>query len=297
MLSICIPVYNVDVRTLVIRLIDQANKENIEVEICIFDDGSLDIFKVKNRSLADLQSVNYVELKKNLGSAAIRNELAHKARFDNLLFIDSDSGIPDDYLNKYKYFFETDYSIICGGRIHPSSLPDPDLSLRWKVGRYREDFSALQRNKVPNKSFMSNNFLIKRAIFNIVKFNDKIERSGHEDTMFGIELERNKIVIEHIDNAVIHLGLENNDEFITKSEQRLETLILLKNYHSNDSLMFKRIKVLRIFKLIEALKLKSLISVIFKITKPRIIIQLKKHNPNLFLYDFYKLGYLVNRLK
>ena len=171
--------------------------------------------------------------------------------------------------------------MFAGGRIHPTQMPSPDKSLRWKVGHFREDYSAANRSKIPNKSFMSNNFLVKKDLFDKVKFNDAIERSGHEDTIYGIELEKKNIIIKHINNAVVHLGLESNDEFITKSEQRLDTLLYLMKYYSSDNLMIKRIKVLKIYHLTKVFKLTSILSTIFKALKPKLVKQLKSINPNL----------------
>ena len=119
MLSICIPVYNVDVTDLVTQLIGQAEVINLTYEVCIFDDGSNQSFKDKNRVLTQYYHVVYVELEKNLGSAAIRNELASRAKFNNLLFIDSDSGIPNDYLAKYKSHLTTSFNIVCGRAYSP----------------------------------------------------------------------------------------------------------------------------------------------------------------------------------
>ena len=294
MLSVCIPVFNYDVTPLVNKLIIQTKQNTLTVEILIMDDGSTEYYKNINRPIQSNQEVNYIELKKNLGSAAIRNRLAHESKYEQLLFLDSDSDIADSFIFTYLPFIYSDYSIVYGGRIHPLKLPNRDKTLRWKVGKVKEDHNASFRSKIPNKSFMSNNFLTQKALFNIVSFDETIQRSGHEDTMFGIELEKKGIKIVHIDNPVVHVGLEDNEEFIRKTEQRLETLkYLTAKYHDNE-LMFQRIKILKYNNLVRRYRLTGLCKYLFKLLKKWMERCLLAKNPNMFIYDIYKLGYYNN---
>ncbi len=293
MLSVCIPVYNVNVTDLVNKLLHQSESNSLVTEILIFDDGSLQEYKDINRKLNVNTDVKYVELEKNLGSAAIRNKLAEDAFYENLLFLDSDSDIHDNFLKIYIPYLNSVFPIVYGGRIHPEILPSLDKSLRWKVGKIKEDHSAAIRNKVPNKSFMSNNFLIKKKLCSKIKFDETIARSGHEDTMFGIELEQKGITIIHIDNPVVHIGLESNIEFITKTEQRLETLKYLEQLNKNNKLFYQRITILKYYKLVKKLKINWLIKVAFNISKGRINKLLQSKDPSMCLYDFYKLGYYL----
>ena len=60
-LSICIPIYNYDVRAVVKELNLQANNAGVDFEILLLDDAST-IFKEENRELADIENVKLVEL-------------------------------------------------------------------------------------------------------------------------------------------------------------------------------------------------------------------------------------------
>ncbi len=291
MLSICIPIYNVDVTVLVRNLIEQGNKLSISIEILLYDDGSKIEFKEKNRALKELNQVKYKELEVNHGSAAIRNRMALESLYNHLLFLDSDSEIPGDYLQKYLPFINSDKQIVCGGRIHPKKLPSLNKSLRWKVGKIREDFSAEQRNKIPNQSFMSNNFLIKKSLYQNVMFDETIKRSGHEDTMFGIKLEMMGVNIFHINNSLIHIGLEDNIEFINKTEQRLDTLKIIENRNKDNILLFQRITILRYYNILKRLRLINLTGSLFNMSKSVLSKFLMVSNPSMFIYDIYKLGY------
>jgi hypothetical protein len=144
---------------------------------------------------------------------------------------------------------------------------------------------------------MSNNFLTHKSLFNTIKFDETIERSGHEDTMFGIELERKRIYIQHIDNPVIHIGLESNEEFITKTEQRLETLKYLTRKHKNNKLLTERITILKYFSIVKALKLTGLCGLVFNHSKHFLAKLLLVKNPSMIIYDLYKLGYYSNLSK
>lgn len=297
MLSICIPVYNYDVTPLVDKLVHQSNLNKLDAQILIMDDGSAEVYKNKNRGTQSMPGVNYIELKTNLGSAAIRNKLAREANFEHILFLDSDSDIADDFITTYIPYLYADLPIVYGGRIHPKHLPSPDKSLRWKVGKKKEDHSATVRSRVPNKSFMSNNFLVKKKLFDSVTFDETIQRSGHEDTMFGIELEKKGIQIVHIDNPVTHIGLESNEEFIRKTEQRLQTLNFLVARNTDKELMDKRITLLKYDNLMHKYKLAGLYLRLFKIFGKKLEKCLHAKNPSMIVYDMYKLGYYNNLAK
>ena len=93
MLSICVPVYNFDVRQLAGQLSEQAKKAGIPVEILIFDDNSEADIKKINREISSTPSVKYLELPENIGRAAIRNRLAETAKYPYLLYLDRKSVV------------------------------------------------------------------------------------------------------------------------------------------------------------------------------------------------------------
>ncbi|MCT4587085.1 MAG: glycosyltransferase family 2 protein [Carboxylicivirga sp.] len=294
MLSICIPVYNVDVRELIEDLLIQSENTELDIEIHVVDDGSDIEFKRLNRSIRNNPLVKYQEHSINKGCARIRNQMAEISRYNHILFIDSDSKVNSEYLKRYKILLGK-HLIVCGGRVHPDILPSPNKTLRWTVGHLREDFSAQERMIVPNKSFMSNNFMIQKQLLNDFRFDEEIKRSGHEDTMMGIQLENQGISIYHIDNPVTHIGLEDNADFIIKTRQRIETLHYLLNARKDYlELMKKRIKLLRYFVITKSFGLVHLSNYLFKINKSRIEKNLSSNKPSMVLYDFYKLGYFSN---
>lgn len=228
MLSILLPIYNWDVRQLVKDLVQQGRTAGIVFEIICLDDGSTEEFCRLNRSVTAWQWVRYEELPQNLGRAQIRNRLAEQARYPHLLFLDGDSAVEDaQFLGRYLEEVDPE-KVVCGGRSYAPELPlDPRLHLHWHYGRQREARPAALRQASPYAAFMTNNFWIPRQHFSRLQFTAQLRDYGHEDTLFGQDLQRLGIPIEHRDNPVRHLGLEPAEVFLQKTEQALRNLFLL----------------------------------------------------------------------
>jgi glycosyltransferase involved in cell wall biosynthesis len=294
MLSICIPVYNYDVSPLVEELHRQLAASGISFEILLIDDASSSGFREKNRQIA-LSNTVYLQLERNIGWTKIRNLLAQKARYPYLLCMDSDSEIPSDtYVARYIDICRP--GIVCfGGRMYEKQMKNRNLSLRWKYGKERESHTAVHRRKHPNVSFQAGNFIIDKNLFNIVSFNEALTEYGNEDTLFGLELLEHHILIEHIDNPLIHLGLEENTRFLKKVESSLINLKqierILENRHI-DRANFPRI--VRTKKLLERYCLKGVVTFLFGIFRSVMTRNLCGKNPNLFLFDLYRVGFFCS---
>ena len=292
MLSICIPVYNYDVGSLVRDLHFQAVNAGYPFEIIIMDDASDERFREINQVI-DLKDVRYIQLNENIGRAKIRNRLAGEANFSNLLFMDCDSAVSSPaYIDNYTHFFDS-MVVCCGGRIYEDKKPEDSTYLRWKYGVNRECASASERKKNPNAGFQTNNFLIHKSIFERVKFNENLTGYGHEDTLFGLELLKQGITIQHIDNPLIHLGLENASDFLEKTENGVKNLyqvelLLRENYpeyvnHSN---------LMRAKLFLQKYHLSGFVSKLFGMMRRPMKNNLLSKNPSLMIFDFYRLGLL-----
>ena len=148
MISILIPVNDYDIIALVHSMKDGLSKVPDYCEILIGDDGSSPEYRSKYMSLEG-DGVRVIVSEKNIGRAAIRNKLALESRGDHLLYIDADVRIPgtaEAYLLKWLKFLRS-ASVICGGVLYPETAPgDPDILLRWKYGKYREQKKASERS-------------------------------------------------------------------------------------------------------------------------------------------------------
>jgi len=290
MLSILLPTYNYNITKLVTDLHQQALNQYVDFEIIVMEDGST-LFKDENKTVSNLEFCQYIVLPQNIGRSAIRNKLADTAKYDHLLFMDCDSELSSkNFIQKYMAFCKED-SVVVGGRIYDDNESDPSRSLILTYGRKRERYNRPDMNQNIHKMFMTPNFLISKSIFNKVRFDETIIGYGHEDTIFGIELQLLNIDFSMIDNPVIHKGLEDNETYIQKTEYALENLYRIYVSAKYPTLESKS-KVLSIFIKTKKYNLHSLIRFTFRLTKPILIRNLKGLHPNLTLFNFYKLGHL-----
>ena len=288
MLSILIPVYNYNVLPLASELVKQCNSSGITFEIIFLDDASQK-FVIENERINLFENASYSILEKNIGRSAIRNLLAEKAVYENLLFLDADTfPAHADFLSVYISQISNTEKIVYGGILYESSKPAKKELLRWIYGKEREALSVSQRIKNPYLSFLTLNFLIKKNTFSKVRFNENIPNLRHEDTLFSFELKQNQIEVLHIDNPVFHLGLEDSKTFLQKSE---EAVLGLKNLIDSNLISPDYVKLAHYFRLIKKYHLVSLTAFGFRIFKPLFKKQLLSAKPSLFLFDIYRLGY------
>lgn len=299
MLSICIPVYNYNVVVLVTQLLEQAHQLEVDFEILVWEDGSSEENKRENRKLSDIDAcVLYVEWERNRGRSIIRNRLAEAARYRYLLFLDCDALLRDNqFLARYcsSMDMELAQQVVCGGRIYPAQPADSNLQLHWLYGTRKESQSVERRSLSPNASFMTNNFLISRRIFELITFNEELVGYGHEDTLFGWELQKRQIEIKHINNPVIHEGLESASSFLQKTEQGVINLYRLHQQLKDEPEWHKEIKLLRLFQRLKQWRIAAPVGRLLGMFQPIVSRQLQSSKPSLLLFDLYKLYYLLDR--
>lgn len=289
MLSILIPEYNHDCSKLVYDLYTQCSDLKIDFEIIVLDDAS-NKYITENKAISEYPFCRFIINAKNSGSAKNRNKLVSMASFPYILLLDCDAQITD---NKYieRYLKNIDKSdVIVGGVMYDNIRPEKDKILRWHYGRNREYISPLVKNIQPYKSFSSFQFLTKKEILINHPFDESITDYGHEDTLIGYEFRKAGISILHIDNPLIHTGLEDNTIFLEKS------LVSASKYFTNpvfrqDSLL-NSIKIFRVFDRICHLKLDKTGSILFRLFRNSMKSNLINSRPSLFIFDCYRLGYM-----
>jgi len=284
-LTICIPIFNKDVRDLVLKLVHQCQVLNLQYQVLCFDDASKEKYKQKNRSLETVYGVSYLEFSKNLGRAKMRNKLGFHAMYENLLFLDCDSQVVTKKFIK-NYINELgQHDVLYGGTRYQKKKPKSiSKVLHWTYGQKREKLSLDKRKKHPHAGFRSNNFLIKRDVFLKYPFDERIEGYGHEDTLFAQILKKNKIHIHHIENAVKHGGLEKGEKFLSKVEESIVNLVDLseKNIWIETSLK-------RFYDNAKDWGILGLLLWVRKRFDEKIKNNLLGKNPNMYLLDLWKL--------
>lgn len=286
MLSILIPVYNYDIFPLVEKLYIQALKCNIPFEIICLDDASQE-FVVENQVINLFKNTSYSILEKNIGRSAIRNLLAQKAVYDNLLFLDADViPVHDNFISNY--ISEINNKIVFGGLLYEDKKPPKEQLLRWIYGQKREALRWSDRIKNPSNTALVSNLLIKKEIVIRFPFDENLTKYGYEDLLFFAVLKSNKIEIKHIENPVFHLNLEDSGLFLNKTKTALQNLAFLV---ASKKISKKESKIIASFELLKNLKLVSFFNFTFKKFQKKIERNLLSGKPSLFLFDIYKLGF------
>jgi hypothetical protein len=263
MLSILIPTYNYNVYPLVLELHKQCTDCEIEFEIISLDDYSKG-FQIENQKINSITNCSFEILNKNIGRSAIRNLLARKATYSNLLFLDADTfPANNNFIPNYLKHINTEEKIVYGG--------------------------ILYKKENPYLSFLTLNFLIKKSILEKVSFNESIPNLRHEDTLFSYNLKQRKIKISHIENPVYHLGLDDLESAIKKES---ESITALKYLIDNKLLPPDYVRLSKIFLTIKKLNIVFVFAYFYKITRLPFLKNLSSESPSLFIFDLYRLGYL-----
>lgn len=289
MLSVCIPVYNYDMRATVARLARQAQELTVPCEIVCLDDGSDDTFKLLNKEIAT--HARYIELKENVGRARIRNLLVEQARYDSLLFLDCDSLIPDGFLAGYAAHLQTMEGVVCGGRIYDAKDNDRRHRLRYRYGVECESKRAAERRLQPYRSFMTNNFMVRRNVIEAIPFDGRISRYGHEDTLFGYHLMRQDIPVVHIENPVVNGDVEENAVFLGKTQEGVRSLWEIARRMEGDAAFAGQVSLLSFYAKVRRLHLAAPVRWTFSLLRrPLEKAFATGRMANMKLFAFYKLG-------
>lgn len=287
MISICIPVYNNDVKDLVALLIAQIEKARLNCEILLYDDGSEEHFVAASKQLATYSGVHFFEGGINKGRIEARKALAAQAQNNWLLFIDSDSKIlHENFLTSYLDACIETADVVVGGRMYSIKKPAHCRQmLHWKYGTRRE--------KTDDRFiFMTNNFCIRKTIFQQMNFPECLHGYGHEDTWMGIQLKNVGARIVYIQNTVLHAHIEDAETFIKKSEQALLNVVALESIVPKNVLQ-DFIKLYRFYHIQQQLHLSWLLTTLEKLFHNTILKNLNSCHPSLRLFDFYRLATFI----
>ena len=283
-ISVLIPVYNYNVSKLADSLLSQFILLKIPFEIRVYDDGSNFNFKEQHRTALKKDGVVYQEIPQNIGRAAIRNKLAKEALYKNLLFLDCDDEIiKEDYIAQYLSILQH-YEVATGGVRYQDVPPhNKEFQLHWMAGKFREEFTPEQMEET--YYFPLKNIFIKKSVFLNTLLDDSLLQYGHEDTLFGQMLKEKGVVIKHLDNPVLHAGLNRTTDFLKKTILAVENLAYL-----NKTGSFRlTTKLTSTADLLKKWRVTSIVYYTLKCVEPLIKKNLVSHRPNLFLFDLFKL--------
>ncbi|MBQ9356311.1 MAG: glycosyltransferase family 2 protein [Prevotella sp.] len=287
-LSILIPTYNGDCRELVAELSAQATAiSGLDYEIIVADDGSPDRTKVELcREVERHPRCRFIDRGTNVGRAAIRNFLAREATKEWLLFIDCDMSIISSYF--LVSYLEAGGDVVYGGyRVKKS---DKSWCLRYKYEwATQNEHTAGQRRKRPYQHFHTCNFLVSRKVMLAHPFNENFRKYGYEDVLFGRHLREADIAINHQENPLGFLTFEDNDSFVSKTEEGLRTLHQFRNELRGYSQMLTFVEGIHLGAVRWLIRLWH-----------RLFGKLERRNlcgkhPSLRIFKLYKLGYFMKQ--
>lgn len=290
-LSVLIPTYDCKCYTLVAELQQQLEAEDCNYEIIVADDGSRDqVTVIANLRINELPHCRFIRRTTNTGRAAIKNFLAKEAQGQWLLYIDSDAKVDNPHyaqqlINAIRNAGQT--QVISGGLHHADTLPSPTVSLRHRYEKAADRHrSAAERSKRPYQHITPFNLCVRQDVMQSVTFDEQCREYGYEDTLFGVTLQQEGISITHIDNPLLHTGLETNAQFIAKTEAAMRTL------HSLGNKMLPHSHVGQAVIILQHWHIKWLAALLFRIFRPLMRHNLLGKKPNLTVFAMYKLGYL-----
>ena len=297
MISVCIPIYNYYTYPLVRRLVNQVKnlKSGTEVEVVCIDDHSSGYYQQQNKAIEEI--AKFVKLDQNVGRAKIRNMFLEQAQGEWLLFLDDDSVVPENFLKTYIKHMNNGEQVIVGGRTYDKTGDDQEHRLRYLYGTKVESQPAAVRRQHPYQSFMTNNFMIRREVMEKVKFDERIKKYGHEDTLFGYNLEVRRVPILHIDNAVVNGQVEDNVEFLHKTVEAVENLAMIYDFMWEDQRFCQSVRLLRVYGRVRRMGMQKLVYGVFRILKS----PMESHftsgtGVSIKQFNFYKLGVFIKKM-
>lgn len=295
MLSVLIPVYNYDCSELVRELLAQgerAEAKGREFEIIVGDDAS-----GEGRGVESVKKVcdgnkhcRFIASAVNRGRAANRNNMAREAKGDYLLFIDCDALVTRaDFLEKYFAQADAGADVVVGGIEAVGTQTSPDVSLRFRYEQSAAGIRSLEYRKAnPYSHFSTFNVMVRRDVFTRIRFDESCVEYGYEDTIFGLRLKQEGYKITHIDNPLVHNGLDTNRELLAKTEASLRNL----HRFGRDVQNFSHVGAVALR--LKRLNLDGAMAAFHKVFAPIERANLLSGSPSLFLFKLYKLGYFCS---
>lgn len=292
-LSIAIPTRNDDCSQTVSKLLEQARREtSLDFEILIADDASDNAEVIRQLNIiGNQEGCRLIRLKENVGRAAVRNMLAREAKYDKVLFIDAGVDINNqDFLKTY-ILHANDADIVCGGWKTEVGAETAKANLRAKYELSCEkNHTPLQRNKHPYRSFRTVNFLVHKDILLNNPFPADMTGYGYEDVVFGKQAEKAGCTVLHIDNPVVYKSYEDNEAFVSKTIQSVNTLYIYRErigqFSKLHSIAFR----------LRKLRLDSLMVFLYKQRSETWKKQLCGNCPSLRMLSLLKLGCYLSLL-
>jgi hypothetical protein len=288
MLSIIIPNYNTDITNIVEKIHNQCLICEFNFEILVLEDGSSTYLNT-NKKLNLLTNVDVFIRLVNKGRMPTRYELVEKSKYNNLLLVDSDIIINDNFIENYKPYLEN-FQVVFGGNCYRNfNHSENNHKLRYLHGLKNESHEADFRNKKPYLYIFSSNLLIKKEIFLSLELG--LESKYGTDILVSYKLFKNSIEVLHINNPIIHLGIDEDVDYFNKKIEASKNAYLW--YKINPEIR-KVSKLLNLYHYLKKFKLRYILGFIFKKNEKKLYKNIFNKTNKLFWINIYKLGYICS---
>jgi hypothetical protein len=104
----------------------------------------------------------------------------------------------------------------------------------------------------------------------------------------GYQLKKAGIDVLHIDNGLIHEGLETNKEFLNKTKLGIENLSKLYDNITDKKTFSRTVKILRTYNYLRFFRLTRILARVYIVYRDRMEIRLESGNISVLLFRFYK---------
>lgn len=297
-ISFLLPAFNNDCSSLVEALCRQADRlvadsgGCFDYEVIVGDDCSpLPQYVEANRKACAHPHCRFYRHETNVRLARNRNSLARLASKDFVVFIDSDLGLGSDrFVERYAMYDGPD--VVSGGIRIEGDPRTMRSNLRYVYAKAGEEaHRAVHRQRNPYKDFNAANLFIRRELILQYPFDERIQRYGYEDVLFGRELQRDSVSVGYIDNEVTFHTFETNESFVNKTDQSLLTL-----YEFRDDLRgYSRIQTMA--ERLDRMHLLPFVQAAFRIVGPLLRRNILGRHPELLAYNLYRLGFYASLME
>ena len=127
-----------------------------------------------------------------------------------------------------------------------------------------------------------------RKLIGTTPYNEQIKHYGFEDVLLGKRFKALNAHVNHIDNPVLFDDFEMNAVFLHKTEEALRTLSTfqteLKGYSN----------LLEMAEKLHRMHTDRVVAWLYKLLHKPLKHNLKGNNPSVFLFNIYKLVYLLH---
>lgn len=215
--------HNYNPKPLLREITDQIHKNQAEIRVVVWDDGS---DAVCQHQLVVLQKefarspVTWVTGVENVGRARMRQNILDFDQEGWIVCLDSDMVPDEDFVEQMVALLVDPAQVYLGQHYYQVEIPFEPFRLHWYYGKKRE----VRRNENLRRHFSTGIFALHSSLTPRLSFDQHLTGYGHEDTLFGLQLENLAIPVKRIPLKAQHDGLDPFGKFLEKQYEAVHNL-------------------------------------------------------------------------